>query len=353
MSDAQIFELLLRGVSVGALLAVLIGLARSPAERSLRLASTLFWGSAICYVLIDLPHVERLLGPAVFPVYVLQVGAAGYLWMFFRALFEDRPLPPLSIVPALLLTGLAVGGYYAPRPSRQWLWIAHYLIQFALTLDVLRIVIRSWRGDLVEARRRLRGPLAAAATLYMISVAALNFANTLGFDVSQSFTAMTALLALLSIASAYVFLDAREVLFGAARSAAVAAPAPPAADTATLARLTALMDGEQVWRQEGLTIGALAEAVATPEHRLRSLINDHLGHRNFAAFVNERRIAAAKAALADPAGARTTVAAIAYEHGFGSLGPFNRAFREATGVTPTEFRRAALAQGSPIPANLR
>jgi AraC-like DNA-binding protein len=27
------------------------------------------------------------------------------------------------------------------------------------------------------------------------------------------------------------------------------------------------------------------------------------------------------------------------EAGFGSIGPFNRAFREAYGVTPTEFRR--------------
>ena len=32
--------------------------------------------------------------------------------------------------------------------------------------------------------------------------------------------------------------------------------------------------------------------------------------------------------------------------GYGSLGPFNRAFRAATGATPTEWRRQAL-QASP------
>jgi AraC-like DNA-binding protein len=99
------------------------------------------------------------------------------------------------------------------------------------------------------------------------------------------------------------------------------------------------MGAGEAWRREGLTIGALAEAVGVPEHRLRRLINDHLGFRNFAAFVNVRRIEAAKALLADPAKARMTVAAIAYDLGFGSLGPFNRAFKEATGVTPTEYRR--------------
>ncbi len=107
------------------------------------------------------------------------------------------------------------------------------------------------------------------------------------------------------------------------------------------------MDAGEAWRREGLTIGALAEEVGVPEHRLRRLINDNLGHRNFAAFVNTRRIEAAKALLADPAQARTTVAAIAFELGFGSLGPFNRAFKEATGKTPTEWR--ARANASPKP----
>jgi AraC-like DNA-binding protein len=106
-----------------------------------------------------------------------------------------------------------------------------------------------------------------------------------------------------------------------------------------LAKLGALMDADEIWRREGLSIGALAEAVGVPEHRLRPLINGHLGFRNFAAFVNTRRIEAAKALLTDPKQSRTTIAAIAYDLGFGSLGPFNRAFKEATGLTPTEFRR--------------
>jgi AraC-like DNA-binding protein len=47
------------------------------------------------------------------------------------------------------------------------------------------------------------------------------------------------------------------------------------------------------------------------------------------------------------------VASIAFDLGFGSLGPFNRAFRDETGLTPTEYRRQKMANGSPISENPR
>ena len=96
---------------------------------------------------------------------------------------------------------------------------------------------------------------------------------------------------------------------------------------------------EEIWRREELSIRSLADHVVTTEHRLRRLINGELGHRNFAAFVNAARIEAAKRDLRDPNQALRSVAAIAYDLGFGSLGPFNRAFREIVGVTPTAWRQ--------------
>ena len=50
-----------------------------------------------------------------------------------------------------------------------------------------------------------------------------------------------------------------------------------------------------------------------------------------------------KAALADPAQREVPIITIALDAGFGSLGPFNRAFKDATGQTPTEWRLAALS----------
>jgi AraC-like DNA-binding protein len=102
------------------------------------------------------------------------------------------------------------------------------------------------------------------------------------------------------------------------------------------------------WRREGLTIGALAEELEVPEYRLRRLINNRLGYRNFADFLNSRRIDEAKRRLSDPASAHLTVAAIAFDLGYGSLGPFNRAFRADTGAAPTAWRAQAL-NASPNP----
>jgi AraC-like DNA-binding protein len=46
--------------------------------------------------------------------------------------------------------------------------------------------------------------------------------------------------------------------------------------------------------------------------------------------------------LADPDKVALPVLTIAMDLGYGSLAPFNRAFRDATQQTPSEWRRAAL-----------
>jgi len=46
------------------------------------------------------------------------------------------------------------------------------------------------------------------------------------------------------------------------------------------------------------------------------------------------------AALADPAQEAVPILTIAMDAGFQSLGPFNRAFKATTGVTPTEYRKS-------------
>jgi hypothetical protein len=87
------------------------------------------------------------------------------------------------------------------------------------------------------------------------------------------------------------------------------------------------MTVDRAYRQEGLSIGQVALRLGLPEYRLRQLINQGLGYRNFAAFLNFYRIADAREALADPAAqAEVPILTIALDAGFNSLGPFNRAF---------------------------
>ena len=75
-----------------------------------------------------------------------------------------------------------------------------------------------------------------------------------------------------------------------------------------------------------------------PPHQLRKLINQSMGYRNFASFLNKYRIAHVKQSLSDPHKARVPVLTLAMEAGFSSLAPFNRAFKAIEGITPTDFR---------------
>jgi AraC-like DNA-binding protein len=87
----------------------------------------------------------------------------------------------------------------------------------------------------------------------------------------------------------------------------------------------------------------LAARLGAPEYRLRRLINQRLAHRNFSSFINGYRLTEARAALADPTQAEVPILTIALDAGFQSIGPFNRAFKAETGMTPSEFRRTRLA----------
>jgi len=93
------------------------------------------------------------------------------------------------------------------------------------------------------------------------------------------------------------------------------------------------------YRQTGLTIGTLARELGCAEHRLRRLINTELDFDNFSSFLNHYRIAEACRQLTDPAFDNTSILTLALDLGYGSIGPFNRAFRAETGLSPTEYRR--------------
>ena len=96
------------------------------------------------------------------------------------------------------------------------------------------------------------------------------------------------------------------------------------------------------YARTGLTISQLAEELRTPEHQLRALINTRLDFKNFSTFLNGYRIDEACQRLADPKEARIPILTIALDAGFASLAPFNRAFRQSTGMTPSEYRREKL-----------
>jgi AraC-like DNA-binding protein len=344
-AEAQTAELLVRGAAAGGFVLLALGLiggGRTPA----RLTGALFCLAAGGHTLTQCRAAFHALGYGAGPVWVLSVMGTGLFWAFAIELFGDnRSLAPARFAPAAGLLATAVLAIASPPPIARALWLVQNLIGAALLLHVLVVVWTGWRGDLVEARRRLRGPLLGAAALYALAVVAVQSAELFSRPALHLSMLAAVILLTLCVAGGAVFLRADPQLFGAGGGATRSVEP---LDQALLGRLRKALDEAEVWREEGLTIRGLAARLGAAEHHLRLLINERLGYRNFTSFINEHRINAAKQALADPAKARTPIAIVAYEVGFGSLGPFNRAFRETTGQTPTAWRRSAQV-GSPTP----
>lgn len=96
---------------------------------------------------------------------------------------------------------------------------------------------------------------------------------------------------------------------------------------------------QKAYLEPGLSIADLSKKLAMPQYKLRQLINKKLGYRNFNALLNEFRIKDACEQLSNSEKNQLPVLTIALTVGYQSVAPFNQAFRELKGLTPTEFRK--------------
>ncbi len=326
------------------LIATAAGMLRAEKRVTANWAGAAFALSAAAFAVHSGGAETQALGPLLPLVWLLAAAGIGYFWLFGIALFDDRAFRWEWLIPIGVLTAVSAIGSSLPPDQANGVWIVHNLLEVALVAHLLFIISRSWSGDLVESRRRLRGPFLVAVGFYCAVLSGLEIVEELGLGAPWFGIAQAATLAAISLAGIWVFTQASPDLFAAPRGEARAEPiSAEVKDRPVIAKLQTVMGSETVWRREGLTIGQLAAEVGVPEHRLRRVINDSLGHRNFADFLNARRIEAAKVTLADPMKADVAISTIAFELGYASLGPFNRAFKEAAGLTPTAFRAQALA----------
>jgi AraC-like DNA-binding protein len=118
-------------------------------------------------------------------------------------------------------------------------------------------------------------------------------------------------------------------------------PVIPPVDKTLRLKLEDLLTNKKIYRKEGLTIRELADTMNEQEYRVRRLINVELGFRNFNDFLNQCRVAEACEILTDPSKNRKTILEIAYDLGYQSIGPFNRAFKDLKNTTPTAYRKSS------------
>ncbi len=346
INPSIVLELLARGAAIGAFLGLALALMRG-APAPARTSGALFCLAAAAHTLTQWPGDTDIFGFALAPVWVLSAMGAGLFWAFARDLFEDTRLDWRRFSPALLLLLAAVAGEAGPVWSRQAFWLAHNLITAALAIHILVLIAAGWRGDLVEQRRRLRGPVLLAGAGYALIISIVQTGELFIGSAEQLSPLAAAALMVMALVSLWAFGRVDDELFAAPKTPLPVKEAPPpieGADAAASAELNRLMRVERLYREEGLTIASLALRLRIPEHRLRQLINQKLGHRNFSAFLNQWRLTDAKEALGDPAQREVPVSTIALDAGFASLGPFNRAFKAETGLTPSEYRARALSE---------
>jgi AraC-like DNA-binding protein len=343
MTDPVLLEAMARGVAIGGFAATAVAMAASRKLAPLRWIGALLFICAIGHVLYSW---SGLTHPGIVP-WALSVTAPGVFWLFAMTLLNDEPaISPWRFAPPLIAFGLWALGASLPQPFCFWIWKPYSVFAAGLVIHVLAVAWRGWRSDLVDQRRHLRAPLSAAAAGYMLIQALCDFGLP-GYPRLPAWVQALVLAGLgLGAVVALLRVEPELVLAPTApgktpQAAPIASLVLGPADRLILVRLDRAMTENEVWRDEALSIGTLAALVGAPEHRLRKLINGTLGHRNFADYVNSRRIEAAKIALSDPELALKSVSAVAYDLGFGSLGPFNRAFRAETGSTPTAWRQQA------------
>ena len=289
--------------------------------------------------------------------WILHIPNIILLWLFALSLFQDefemRRIHWAALVATtILVLGIQSSIYLGIQPVTYATIAANRILGFGVLAHLFWTAWSGRRDDLIEARRRTRlwFVLGLGATSFIImSGETMHYGLTFDNDDPDWFTTARAIIAFPMIllgALWFLKLLPETLLFErTTRPAAVSAKVDPK-DQATHARLVATMTDQKLYREHGLGIGDLAAKLNVPEHQLRALINKGLGYRDFAAFLNQYRLADAKTALADPEQARIPILTIAMDAGYASLATFNRAFKSEEGTTPSQYRSEALAKAA-------
>ena len=100
--------------------------------------------------------------------------------------------------------------------------------------------------------------------------------------------------------------------------------------------LVELMNREKPYLEQELTLGELAFQLNMHSHQLSKMLNESIG-KSFFEFINDYRVEEFKKLAVNPKNKHISILGLAMEAGFNSKATFNRYFKSATGLTPSEF----------------
>jgi AraC-like DNA-binding protein len=305
-----------------------------------------FIACVMCYLLADWEPMQKyavfyvLLGPAFCLTFIF--------WLFSRALFDDSfrlqfwMLWVLLAIVALryFLYNITRGDFVEmSETSISMSSILEYSLSLIFVVLGIVAATRNKKDDLISVRYEFRNIFVflTAILIFFTILSEIAFQHQkpdwLEFSQKLIIAALTFFFGMKSLALAKgFFLEVKS-------SAETSIDIQP--DTQLLDSLAEIMNVQEYWLTEGLTIRQLADKMRLKEYRLRQAINQHLGFRNFNDFLNSFRITEAKRILQDSTKKEQTILEIAYQLGYSSLSPFNKAFKQSTGMTPSEWRKLA------------
>ncbi|MEM1376421.1 MAG: AraC family transcriptional regulator [Pseudomonadota bacterium] len=353
MTLVYLLEGILRGGAAAlCVVAIIHFLSPRPITWPAIYGSLFFLGAGI-YAVAALPPIKEAIGVWAIPLKTIGIATPAYFWLFVLSLNDDDyRLTWLCVAGPSILSGLFLLCLPFPEFKSISIWINITIVTLMLGHTVY-IVRCCMSDDLVASRRHVSETLSWLIPFIAIAIMAVEFVEVADMRLDQGAPGWARMIAAISLITVSIVLATslttlRKTLLPNEFVALHKTDMPSgsqglaAADRIDLGRIRDLME-DGAYFSPGLSIGDLARQLSLPEHRLRKLINGSLGYRNFAAFVNDYRIAEAKRRLAQPDLVHTQITSLAYDLGYQSLAPFNRAFRERAGVSPSEFREQALS----------
>jgi len=219
------------------------------------------------------------------PVLLLGIAAPFAFWLLAQVHFaDDFRLGPVHSVMLLALLGagylswlvtaggVLTAGPFAPACHRFWSLLPR-ILSLAIVIHALIRVYVGAGSDLLLPRLKARYLLLVVAGTYIV-VELLGEALVSGTAAEQLADRVHSMAVLIVVwAVAFSSLRAAPETLRPARPALD----EPAQDPALAERLRRLIEVGEVFQEEGLTIGSLAERLGAQEYKLRQLINAQLG----------------------------------------------------------------------------
>ncbi len=273
-------------------------------------------------------------------VAVAANATCGWSWLLARSLFRPKSVRtspwPLAVVLTLVVAGAFVQfANGRAEPLTHMVANIQGLISSTVLLLALSEPLREMRKDLPRGERRFRFAfLIGHAALTTAAVVLANGAPA-GSAIAAWSDVIKLTCAMLAVLGAGVAIWYRG---HAPQPEPVRRRNPVSADEVLAARILALLTGEAIYTVSSLKVADLARRVNEAEYKVTQCITGPLGFRNFNHMINRFRVEEAARRLADPGSDHLPVLTIALDCGFGSIGPFNRAFKAQFSETPTAFR---------------